>query len=365
MRRVLAIGWDRAQLLDVVSECEDASIRLVCHERSNTLSPDLDGHFELILINGVASLSAYQKIEVLLDCDASTSYLFESEDSDPAVLKQFVQDNFLWSSGSISTRKIQQCLANRDKLEWKASRNESAHQNFRSYLKLFHKTVSHEFYTPVNVIKTSMHLMENYSDRLSGQEQKQQLDFIKDGADRLERLICDIRLYSEFTNNASERLLSSVNLDELIGSVCINLRETTPLAKGRLHFNPADNGQALVVDTRLFAEALKRIVQNALENSDDSVHITAEPKVDHVSIAVTDSGEGIAGTDFDNIFVPYSRGGAIDSKQGLGLGLPIARHCIEKHEGEILVDSTLGKGSTFTIKLPLEIEPDTPDISDK
>ncbi len=365
MRRVLAIGWDRTQLLDMVSECEDVSIRLVFLKCSNTINPDLEGSFELILINGIAALSAYRKIEVLLDCDASTSYLFESEETPPSILKQFVKDNFLWRSGEISTQKIQQCLANRDKLEWRRSHDETAHQNFKTYLKLFHKTVSHEFYTPVNVIKTSMHLLEHYSNRLSEHEQQEQLSFIKDGADRLERLICDIRMYSEFTNNTTERLLTPISLDELVGSTCATMEENSALAQDRLKFTPANNGQALTVDTRLFTEALNRIIQNALENSEGYVEVTAEPRVDHFAISVIDTGHGIAQTELENIFIPYARGGDIDSKQGLGLGLPIARHCIESHGGQLLVKSELGKGSTFTIRLPLKIESDTPLISDE
>lgn len=356
MRRVLAIGWDRKTLLDIVSECENVSIRLVCIGQSYSISSDIEGHFELILINGIASISTYRKIAPLLDCDSSTSYLFESETTPADILKQFVQDNFLWRGSDISTNKIQQCLANRDKVEWKRSQDESSHQNFKAYLKLFHKTVSHEFYTPVNIIKTSMHLLENYQDKLSHADRQEQLSFIKEGATRLERLINDIRLYSEFTNSQNDRLLTPINLDELIASTCSSMEDSNPLARGRLHFTPAKNDLALSLDTRLIAEALKRIVQNALENSTDTVRIVSEPQVDHLAISIHDTGHGIADTDIDSIFTPYSRGGDIDSKQGLGLGLPIAKHCIETHGGQLNVQSTLGHGSTFTIQLPFEIE---------
>ncbi len=365
MRRVLAIGWDRKELLNTVSECEDASIRLVCHGLTSTISPDLEGQFELILINGIASLGTFRKIELLVDSDRSTNYLFESEHTPPHILQQFVQDNFLWRTGEISTRKIQQCLANRDKQEWRRSQDSAAHRNFKSYLKVFHKTVGHEFHTPVNIIKTSMHLLEHYADRLSEQEQQAQHNFIAEGANRLERLISDIRLYSEFTNNLASPLRTPVKLDELISSACAIIETKIPSAANRLSVTPPNEDCELTVDTRLFTEAFSRIVQNALENSDDIVSITAGPQVDHFSIAITDSGHGIPATEFENIFVPYSRGGDIDAKQGLGLGLPIARYCIESHGGQLDVQSQVDSGSTFTIRLPLDEDSQPPDFADE
>ncbi len=364
MRRVLAIGWDRKELLNIVSECEDASIRLVCHGLTNTISPDLEGHFELILINGIASLGTYRKFERLVDADRSTSYLFESEHTPPHILQQFVQDNFLWRTGEISAQKIQQCLANRDKLEWRRSQDSAAHQNFKAYLKVFHKTVGHEFHTPVNIIKTSMHLLEHYADRLSEQEKTAQFNFIAEGADRLERLISDIRLYSEFTNNLTRPQRTPIKIDELISSACTIIETKTPSAANRLSVTPPNEDCELTVDTRLFTEAFSRIVQNALENSSDTVSITAGPQVDHFSIAITDSGQGIPATEFENIFVPYARGGDIDSKQGLGLGLPIARYCIESHGGQLDVRSKIGSGSTFTIRLPLAEDSEASKLSD-
>ncbi|MEV1143809.1 ATP-binding protein [Micromonospora sp. NPDC049799] len=108
-------------------------------------------------------------------------------------------------------------------------------------------------------------------------------------------------------------------------------------------------------DTQL-ATAVANLVENAVNYSgeDTTVRITARAEGEHVTIAVTDQGIGIAPTDVDRIFERFYRADQARSRStgGTGLGLAIVKHIASNHGGRVEVSSTLGGGSTFTLRLP-------------
>ncbi|MGN9810691.1 sensor histidine kinase [Micromonospora sp. BQ11] len=108
-------------------------------------------------------------------------------------------------------------------------------------------------------------------------------------------------------------------------------------------------------DTQL-ATAVANLVENAVNYSgeDTTVRITARSEGEHVTIAVTDQGIGIAPTDVDRIFERFYRADQARSRStgGTGLGLAIVKHIASNHGGRVEVSSTLGGGSTFTLRLP-------------
>ncbi|MCM0675432.1 ATP-binding protein [Micromonospora phytophila] len=108
-------------------------------------------------------------------------------------------------------------------------------------------------------------------------------------------------------------------------------------------------------DTQL-ATAVSNLVENAVNYSgeDTTVRITTRADDEHVQIAVADQGIGIAPTDVDRIFERFYRADQARSRStgGTGLGLAIVKHIASNHGGRVEVSSTLGGGSTFTLRLP-------------
>ena len=84
--------------------------------------------------------------------------------------------------------------------------------------------------------------------------------------------------------------------------------------------------------------------------------ISSEEKDDHVVIQVADQGPGIPQDELNNIFMKFFRTKNVKSSQikGSGLGLYLAKYFTELHKGRIFVESNDGKGSTFTVELPME-----------
>jgi signal transduction histidine kinase len=83
------------------------------------------------------------------------------------------------------------------------------------------------------------------------------------------------------------------------------------------------------------------------------VEVIAQPNGQSVEVTVADTGIGIAPDDLDHIFDRFYRADTTRHLPGMGLGLAIARHIVEQHEGALHVESEPGRGSRFTVSLPL------------
>ena len=114
----------------------------------------------------------------------------------------------------------------------------------------------------------------------------------------------------------------------------------------------------LVTDRETLAEAVTILLSNAIKYSSPKTTITVSTKiVDHnLEIAVADQGYGIKATDLPYIFERFYRADSSRSKthlDGYGLGLAIAKQLVTMLDGEILVTSKVGSGSTFRVRLPI------------
>ena len=102
------------------------------------------------------------------------------------------------------------------------------------------------------------------------------------------------------------------------------------------------------------------ILQNAIKYSEPDTHVYVHvmKNEDTIQVSIADEGVGIATEDLENIFEKFYRGQNHTEKDGSGLGLVVARHIVERHEGRIHAESEIGKGSTFIIDLPACEPPD-------
>ena len=108
-------------------------------------------------------------------------------------------------------------------------------------------------------------------------------------------------------------------------------------------------------EERTLTEALINITTNAIKYShaDSEIDITAQENGDHVLIAISDTGVGIAKEDLPYIFDDFYRGkSGRETARGAGIGLAISRRIIETHDGSISAESELGQGSKFMIQIP-------------
>src|SRR5713226_5806636 len=99
---------------------------------------------------------------------------------------------------------------------------------------------------------------------------------------------------------------------------------------------------------------LRRAAQSGLDEPDGEVRISTRSKGDHVVVTFSDTGSGIVPDNVKRIFDPFFTTKPVG--EGTGLGLSISHSIIERHGGKIEVKSVLGKGTTFTIHIPVRSE---------
>lgn len=222
----------------------------------------------------------------------------------------------------------------------------------------FLQLVSHELKTPVTSIKGYVQLL------LSLLEQKQQnleklpikpsLKRIDEQVTRLTRLISEILDLSRIEENKLELKKKPHNINELVEETVQDINRTE--IEHCIEVEQEGNFD-VEVDKDRIGQVIINLVTNAIKYSPDKKEVKVrifQSGKDEVAISVMDQGIGISEQDQREIFKRFHRveGKSEETYAGLGIGLFLAREIVERHEGELIVQSKLGEGSIFTFTLP-------------
>lgn len=218
--------------------------------------------------------------------------------------------------------------------------------------------VSHEFRTPLTVIKANADLM-----RMMNQIDDESLDSIKEETDRLTRMVGDLLLLAQAETGKLPLNFKPVELDALLFDV---LRDLHLLAGDRVHLKVNDIDQVQVNgDSDRLKQVLVNLISNAIKYTHGNGTVTFElcKLNDQSRLMISDNGPGISAEDLPHIFERFYRAEKSRTRtktSGFGLGLSIAYWIINVHGGTIEVESQEGEGTTFIIWLPL-YKPETPN----
>lgn len=225
--------------------------------------------------------------------------------------------------------------------------------------------LSHEFRTPLASIDSAAQLVEATAGPLPESAQRR-LDRIRSTSRRLGDLV-DLFLSSDALDQGA--LALRPELVPLSRIVDLGLRE---LAEAELRDRvtvtaPADD-RTIRADPQFLGVALGNLVRNALSYSPAdatvavAVKVAAAPDGGDVAITVRDRGYGMSAEEVERIGSMYFRAGSSAGTKGIGIGLYIARQIVAAHGGTLEVESTVGQGSAFTIRLPDSLlPPDGPE----
>jgi signal transduction histidine kinase len=229
----------------------------------------------------------------------------------------------------------------------------------------FVSNVSHELRTPLASIKLLAEILEmqwpgSATATLPRQQvpAAQYLSVIRRECDRLNRLIDNLLDFAKIERGMKEY---QFDYEDLTIVLCMAIESFRPHAEAQGFRLDIDIAESLP-DIRLDADAMAQVVLNLLSNAVKYSHEVKEIRVQayqesaHVVIAVTDRGIGIAAAEIPKIFDDFYR---VDQRlnapqqSGMGLGLTLVRHIVQAHGGSISVQSEIGKGSTFSVALPI------------
>lgn len=230
--------------------------------------------------------------------------------------------------------------------------DKTAHYKIFEMRRDFVANASHELKTPITIIRGFAEALHDNPD-LPIETQQEVTEKIVRNCQRMTALIKDLLTLADIENIPSSRL-TDCNLEDLMQRCVAMLLEVFPDTQIELEQNQA--GIHLIADEHLLELALMNLIENAAKysNRPAHIHITLEDYLDHVKITIADQGIGIPAADQEHIFDRFYTVDKAHSQKmgGSGLGLSIVKTIVEKHDGQITLESEVGKGTTFTILLP-------------
>ncbi|MCC6614170.1 MAG: hybrid sensor histidine kinase/response regulator [Anaerolineae bacterium] len=250
----------------------------------------------------------------------------------PAVIRQVVHERELIEAHQATERQLQ--------LERERSR----------LLSEFIKDASHEFRTPLTIIKTSLHLLAGLCTQ---PKQTQYLDQIQEQSDSIGRLVSQLLTIARL-DNATEVNARPVSLKNLIHRVIDSKHSVIEAHSTQIDLDLPIEDVVIPGDEDMLSDAFTQLLDNAVRYSGQDAHIQIElRRTNRIAvIGITDHGIGIAEEHRGHIFERFFRVDDAHSTPGFGLGLPIAARVIELHQGEISLESAPGKGTSVTVIVP-------------
>lgn len=222
----------------------------------------------------------------------------------------------------------------------------------------FLANMSHELRTPLNsIIGFSDILLERVFGELN-EKQLRYMNNISTSGKHLLKLINDILDLSKVEAGKMELHYTEFPIDPVFEEVKVVL---TPLAQAKsleLDFNVKSEFTTLEADRSRLIQILYNLGSNAMKFTPEGgkVSVSCIKSGNLALISVTDTGIGVSAEDQKKLFQPFTQIDASSSRQycGTGLGLALVKKIVNLHQGDIWVESTVGKGSTFTFSIPLK-----------
>ncbi len=219
-------------------------------------------------------------------------------------------------------------------------------------LRDFISEASHDLKSPLTAINLKIYQLNRLDDPV---RRKSQLDELQQLSNRMNDMIDDLFMLSRLENlDFTER--SALNVDDLIEDIFKALK---PLVDDKhLNVEMDFNGKEAMIEANRddMRRALINLIQNAILYTPDGGNVSIQTRLndDDVVIKIMDTGIGIAQENLSQVFNRFFRASNARSTRpnGSGLGLAIVKKIIESHAGHIEVQSVLGQGTTFTVRLP-------------
>ena len=222
----------------------------------------------------------------------------------------------------------------------------------------FLRMMSHDLKTPLARIQGMANVMGQDSDNLN-EKQREALEKINSSSEELVEFIGSVLSLNRIEGKEVKLQIKSKDVNKLVNEVT---QRCSDLAKKKniqviLELEPMFS---MKMDEDLIRQVLMNLLENAIKYSPENskILITTDEHDGQAVIQVSDQGVGIAQEDLPQIFEKFYRAREVKDSEikGSGLGLYLAKYFVQLHNGHIYAESELGKGSTFTVELPMDLE---------
>lgn len=291
----------------------------------------------------VVYLTAYADDETLKRAKATLPFGYIIKPFKEQELKATIEIAISRHQAEIALQKALQDVQNLKQQSQESKTNQSEYVSM----------TSHELRTPLAVIQSSAEMLQNYSHKLTDEKKQQCLSRICRAADSMNQLLADILVLGQADSGKIE--CNRTPLDVL--SFCQDLIEIMQMGAGEnYHFTFTSMGECkdICLDEKLLWHILNNLLANAVKYSPQGgmIAIKVSCLEKEIWFQVQDQGIGISPADQQRLFEPFQRANNVGQIPGTGLGLSIVKRSVELHGGEIDIQSEVGQGTTFTIKIP-------------
>ena len=223
--------------------------------------------------------------------------------------------------------------------------NEYLHKDFSS-------NISHEFKTPLAIIKGYADLLQ--SDNLSEEERKLYSGQIAQESARLTSLTSNLLKLSSLDYNETHMKRSQFSLDEQIRQVVLAMEAKWSAKNIRMDLELKDID--FTGEEELMNQVWMNLIDNAVKFTPEGGKITVMTvkTKEQISVTVEDDGIGMSEETMNHVFEQFYRGDTENRYEGSGLGLSLVQRIVHLHDGSVLVESVQGSGSIFMVTLPVE-----------
>lgn len=223
----------------------------------------------------------------------------------------------------------------------------------------FINNMTHEFKTPLATISLAVDALKN--EKVISDKAKWQYfnNIIKDENKRMNKHVETI-LQAALMEKQEFRLnLVPIHIHELLPNIVDNFQLQLHEKNGKTEFLLNAANDVINVDEVHFTNIISNLIDNAIKYSKDNlvIKITTHRTAKHFIIQIQDNGIGMSKETVKRVFEKFYRAhtGNLHNVKGFGLGMSYVKSVIDAHKGKIKVDSILGKGSTFTIEIPVKL----------
>lgn len=212
--------------------------------------------------------------------------------------------------------------------------------------------VSHEFKTPIAAIEGYATLLQN--EKLSPEKHRHYVGKILDNSQKLSNLSSNILMLSKLENQGTVPQYTEYRLDEQLRKSVLNLE--AKWTEKNIEFDMDLPRQLFYGCEQLLDQVWSNILDNAIKHSpqNDVIHVSIHQTEERLLVRISDHGEGMTEDVKKHIFEKFYQGDSSRKAEGNGLGLALVKRIIDLCQGEIIVQSTPGKGAAFEVVLPFQ-----------
>ncbi len=228
-------------------------------------------------------------------------------------------------------------------------------QEINQFKSEFVSMISHDIRNPLNTILLAAGLLQNSDEKLTKEKKSSHFQIIRSAIKNMAQLLDEVSLIGQADSGKLQCELVSLDLQIFCRQLIEEAQITAKDKHLKLEFTSIGEFRDAVWDESLLRHILGNLLTNAIKYSlpGGTVNFELMGQKNAIAFRIQDWGIGIPEPDQKRLFQPFQRAENVGSIPGTGLGLAIVKKCVDAHGGEILLDSKVGIGTTFTVILPL------------